>query len=57
MGNGRSRYAGDFASNVSATGLEERREERHLSWTMNRQGVMWAMPHQRGIKSERGMID
>lgn len=58
-GNGRSRYAADFPSNASATWLLEEKDERQVSWTLNRQRDTCGLvtPHRQGVKSKGWMID
>lgn len=55
MGNGRSRYAGDFPSNVSATWRVERRMNDNVLGPRaggNTRGP--AMPHRRGVEKQKG---
>lgn len=58
MGNGRSRYEGDFPSNVSASGPVEERMNDNFSWTLSgweKRGLVTL--RQQGVTSEGWMID
>lgn len=55
MGNGRSRYAGDFPSNVSATWRVERRmNDNFLGPRAGGNARGPAMPHRRGVEKQKG---
>ena len=57
MGNGRSRYAGDFPFRCICHLPGGGKDAQQLSWTPNRQRDTWATPHRQGMKREAGMID